>query len=381
MNEQIPGLQQPAEVREAAPSSAPAPGPLTRKQVMQRLLLLFASLLLLAAVGGALYLLRTRALAGEVARARTLLGTNQGKEVIASLAEKYPDNAEIQFLHCQQLALTGGDVTAQAKLARAAALGYPEDQIKRQGWIIAALTDFKKAQPALEALLSADPDDRDVALSLALGYSHYNRLPKAEKLAGEILERNPNDGPALCLRGRLLLMANNPPRAAEDLKKAVALGKDTYYYFGAHLLLGESMERLNDIPEAYAIYKECRAEQPENVKAIYRFGVCARSLGRLDEAMEAFQEILKLRPDDVEPQLQVESIYLLQKQYSQALDILKKVIAMYPEEPQALAEMAKIYKLMGDAEKASQFEKRHRDLIERMEKRRKTKAPPTAPDK
>src|SRR5262249_14995434 len=162
---------------------------------------------LLAAAGGALYMLHMRAVAGKVARAQELLGTRQGKEAIARLAEEYPNNAAAQFLHCRQLSLDGDDAQAQIKLAPAAAPGYPEDQAARQGWLSTALANFPKAQQALDAMLAADPDDRDVTMSLALGYSQVNR-PRAITLASRILERNPDDGPALCLRGRVLLESN-----------------------------------------------------------------------------------------------------------------------------------------------------------------------------
>jgi tetratricopeptide (TPR) repeat protein len=378
MTEHIPGLDQAAPVREASPGDETGAQPPHRKRALKRALIVLGSLVLLAALGATLYVLRARAVAGEVARARELLGTRPGKEAIASLAEKYPKNAEVQFLHARQLSLDGSDAEAQIKLARAAAFGYPEDQVVRQGWFITALANFPRARPYLEAMLAADPGDRDAAMSLALGYSQVNR-PRAVALATRILERNPDDGPALCLRGRVLLETNDTQRAAQDLTRAVAQGKDTFYSFGARMLLGECMEKLNDLPAAYALYKECRAEQPENIRTLYRFGLCARDLERLDEAMEAFQEILQRRPDDVEPLLKVATLYDLKKQHPQALKILKKVEAMYPEEPQVLVQLTKIYRSMGDEERAREYETRYRKVIKNAEERQRSREPAVTP--
>ncbi|TMQ32115.1 MAG: hypothetical protein E6K70_20320, partial [Planctomycetota bacterium] len=171
MTEHIPGLDQAAPAPQAGPGAEPGAQAPRRKRALKRALIVLGSLVLLAALGAALYLLRARAVAGEVARARELLGTRPGKEAIAGLAEKYPNNAEVQFLHARQLSLDGSDAEAQIKLARAAALGYPEDQVVRQGWLITALANFPRAQPHLEAMLAADPEDCDAAMSLALGYS------------------------------------------------------------------------------------------------------------------------------------------------------------------------------------------------------------------
>src|SRR5437879_1314527 len=109
MSEQIPELERLDLAQKRAPLQATDIQPPRRKMVLKRALILLGSLLFVAAVGVALYLLHVRAIAHEVAQARALLGTNQGKDIIARLADKYPNNAEIQFLHCQELALAGGD--------------------------------------------------------------------------------------------------------------------------------------------------------------------------------------------------------------------------------------------------------------------------------
>ena len=71
-----------------------------------------------------------------------------GDDVVLTVASAADGRSFRVFTRLARLA--GGDAPARAKLVRAAALGYPEDQITRQGWILAGLEDFKKAQPALE---------------------------------------------------------------------------------------------------------------------------------------------------------------------------------------------------------------------------------------
>jgi hypothetical protein len=78
------------------------------KHSMKKFLVVLGSLIVAAGVAGALYIQRTRSLANDLAQARELLETRQGKELIARLAARYPGNAEVQFLRCRQLALDAG---------------------------------------------------------------------------------------------------------------------------------------------------------------------------------------------------------------------------------------------------------------------------------
>jgi len=289
----------------------------------------------------------------------------------------------VQFLRCRQLALSTDALEAQVVLNRAAALGYPEDQVRRQRWILVAFTDFRQAEPYLQEMLAKNKDDRDVAMSLARGYIQARRLHAAENLVTPILNRNPDDGEALCLRARIRLADSNTERAAEDARKALALGADKFYHFAARMLLAECMEKLNQVPRAYALYKQCKAERPNNIRAIYQFALCAKSLERLDEAQEALDEFLQLQPGNVDALLEMSNLRILKKENAEALKILKTVESKYPNEPQVLAQLAKIYTILGEPAKAEEYAKRHQEWINRLEDTSKDKQspPPETPPK
>src|SRR5713226_9610367 len=93
-----------------------------REHAMKKFLVVLGLLIVVAGAAGALYVQRTRSLANDIAQARELLETRQGKDLIARLAARYPGNAEVQFLRCRQLALDADLVEAQLVLGQAAAL-------------------------------------------------------------------------------------------------------------------------------------------------------------------------------------------------------------------------------------------------------------------
>jgi tetratricopeptide (TPR) repeat protein len=357
------------------------------KHAMKKFLIVLGLLGVVAGAAGALYVQRTRSLANDLAQARELLETRQGKELIARLAARYPSNAEVQFLRCRQLALDADIVEAQLVLGQAAALGYPNDQVRRERWILTAFSNFRQAESYLQEMLAGNKDDRDVAMSLARGYMQGNKLRTAESLVSPIIQRNPADGEALCLRARIRLLDLNTVRAADDARKALALGEDKFYHFAARMLLAECLVKLTDrdrdnLRRAYELYKLCKAERPDNSQALYQFALCATYVERFDEALAAFNEFLELRPGNVDVLLEISKIRMLKKEYEEALKIIKTVELQYPDDPQVLAQLAKIYTLLDRPDKAKEYEKRHKEWIKRLEEKSKDKqtpAPETPP--
>jgi len=81
--------------------------------------------------------------------------------------------------------------------------------------------DFKTALPYLEEARKGAKDDRDVALRTAEAYLGVGRAPDARKVLEEILRKDPGDGDARVLLGRVLLSAGQLDQAFDQVKTAV----------------------------------------------------------------------------------------------------------------------------------------------------------------
>ena len=77
------------------------------------------------------------------------------------------------------------------------------------------------------------------------------------------------------------------------------------------------------------------------------------------------------------------NLRILKKENAEALKILKTVESKYPNEPQVLAQLAKIYTILGEPAKAEEYAKRHQEWINRLEDTSKDKQspPPETPPK
>jgi tetratricopeptide (TPR) repeat protein len=254
-------------------------------------------------------------------------------------------------------------------LNKAAGLGWPRAQVERQRWITISNRDFAKAEPYLIELLDKSANDREVTLALAVGYNRKKLPHRATVLLDRLLQTDPNDGAALTARGTAMMQMLQADRALPDLEKADSVSGDHYYHYRAQFLLAECLRTLGQIEKAIEVYGKCSQEIPTDMAAIYNAGVCAHYLGRPDEAMADFQEVLRLRPDDVETLLQVAYLHDERRDLDEALAVLRKIEAAYPDEPQMLVQMAKTYQAKGNLEEAAKYRRRFEDLKRQWEER------------
>src|SRR5205807_9902441 len=191
---------------------------------MKNALVIGTLLLVPGLVGAGVYWQRTRSLGAHRARALTLLGGRDASATLLTAADRFPDHAEPQFLAAQQPGYEAKFAKAEDYLRRAAAPGWPRAAVDRQHWLFLLHNDFRAAEPHLQRLRETDPDDVDVLVGLGLGYTKIGRLPMAEALAHRALQIDPDNGAALCLRGKVQFQLRHRDWALADLDRALMLG-------------------------------------------------------------------------------------------------------------------------------------------------------------
>jgi tetratricopeptide (TPR) repeat protein len=329
---------------------------------MNRLVVILG-ILLVASVGAlGLYWQRSQAFNHQLTEARAAVGTRHGTELLHRLAERYPDNGELQFLHARQLRLDQHPDRALDALHLAAQLGWPRPQVDRELLLVRALTEFSQAEPKLQALLDSDPDDRDVNLSLAFGYSRGRQVKKAEALVNSVLEKDPDDGLALCLRGRLRLQKGQPHEARPDLEKTVRLGGDRSYVGDARLLLANCLLEVGNFEGALRLFRECEVEEPDNPRVLFGAGRAAWYLNRWTEAEAAFRSVLRVQPDHLDALSQLAYIHEERGERGEALRLLEEAAKQDPAWYELHVRIAKILLAQGQPERAAEHRRRAEEL-------------------
>jgi len=198
--------------------------------------------------------------------------------------------------------------------------------------------------------------------------------------------------------GRAHLEAGEYAEAIADLNAAIEANPDSAE---AHLLLGQAYNRTNDLLEAKDEFSTVLELDPESSAAHHNLGVTYFQLGSLDAALAEFQVALELDPDAadthyqlgvvylnlsfpsgdamappdpqlleqaagefesalalkegmLEARIGMANIYILQANYSEAIEILQQVIEQKPDSLEAHYALGRAYTQGGDTEKACQ---------------------------
>jgi tetratricopeptide (TPR) repeat protein len=147
---------------------------------------------------------------------------------------------------------------------------------------------LKEAREDLEAALKNRPDD-------ALACSFMAEMEESPAVALPWLDRgvraNPESFMIRMRRARVLALLNRNPEAREELDLATRLNPGHYYGW---YLRGALRGRTGDMEGAYQDFKETTRRAPLNESAWFNLGATAKNTGRFREAVDAWEQALKL---------------------------------------------------------------------------------------
>lgn len=137
-------------------------------------------------------------------------------------------------------------------------------------------------------------------------------------------------------------------RAVADFQAALAQSKSLEGYFG----LGNALTSLGRVDEAIIAYQEALKINPNHIPTLSNLGVAYYQQGRLREAQDTFRKVLSLNPDDAETH------YLLAAALIQAGDLaaaeqeLMRALELKPNLPEARFGMGVLRRLQGRTDEA-----------------------------
>ena len=253
------------------------------------------------------------------------------------------------------------------------------------GQVALSRRSYSEAINYFETALASAPDANRIHYSLAMAYRGFGNAEKAkDHLAqqGSVGVRAADplvDGLQQLIkgerihliRGRLALEARRYVEAANEFRKAIEAKPDS---LSAHINLGAVLTQTGDLQGASAQFEEALRIDTENTVAHYNLAVLlardnqhepaighlydvlkvypddlgARFLlaqellrsSRLEEARAEFARVAQVDPNNEEAMLEEAKLLFRQKRYQQALDILEKGHARYPQKGQTAVMLA-----------------------------------------
>lgn len=166
----------------------------------------------------------------------------------------------------------------------------------------------------------SDSDGFANLLDLAVLRSVLDDHQNAIHAATRALEKSPGSGQALQVRARVLARAGKLDEAFADVESAMSFDPDDYRL---HLLKAELLVRGGDdrsaLEELDRTYVQGSSIGPSRIRA----GVLTR-LGRHEEAIAAWTEVLRMDPEDAEAYLARASVFCELRSWHQAIADLEK---------------------------------------------------------
>jgi cytochrome c-type biogenesis protein CcmH/NrfG len=195
--------------------------------------------------------------------------------------------------------------------------------------------------------------------------------------------------PALFLTGELLAYRQTQTRPAaaarEDAYRAnnigVALLEQFKYKEGAeafksalkidpklnlvHINLSIALFNVPDLPTAQREAQNAAALVPEAPQPYYILGLIAKLQSKPDEALAAFQRVLKIDPNDVGTNINVGQLYSQQRKYPEAIAAFRLALAAEPYNATALYNLGQALMRAGQRDEGQKATERFRQLRER----------------
>ncbi|GJE86877.1 ANAPC3 and TPR domain-containing protein [Phanerochaete sordida] len=262
---------------------------------------------------------------------------------------------------------------------------------QRSAWVMAMvgkahyeMSEYSAAERAFEAVRSLEPYrlwDMEVYSTLLW---HLQRHVKLSYLAHELLAINPRSPEAWIAVGNCFSLQKERSQALtcfhraaqldttcayaytlsghesidDDLDKAItffefALRADARHY-NAWYGLGTCYMRMSRLRQAEYHYGKAAEIHPHNAVLLGCVGMVKERQGKLDAALDLFDEAVRLSPDNALVRYHRAKVLIAMKKYKRAAEDLEALRDTSPDESNVVFQLAKVYRLMGDKVKSAQ---------------------------
>ncbi len=183
-----------------------------------------------------------------------------------------------------------------------------------------------------------------------------DNLQEADAASRKAVELDPESAEAHASRGLAVYLAKKYEEAEKEFQIAIRLNPklfEAYYFFARTRFQQGKLE------EAAKLFERACQVQPDDYQASTLLGTTYGALGRKADAAAAFrrgaklaEKHLELHPDDARALYLGANCWCQLNERERALDWAQRALAMDPEEPSILYNVACIYAILGQTEDA-----------------------------
>ncbi|MDR1757957.1 MAG: tetratricopeptide repeat protein [Bacteroidales bacterium] len=150
------------------------------------------------------------------------------------------------------------------------------------------------AEENLQKAIALSPDNNEARLKLAELYFHLNMLEDCYRTLDEAIARSPHNPRAHLIRAFCLKEQGDTTGYLRMLSLAIDQNPKE---IKAYLELGYFYQQKND-PVGIAYYQNALKVDPENTEINYNLALFYQELGQLDKALEQYNILLQINPNN-----------------------------------------------------------------------------------
>jgi tetratricopeptide (TPR) repeat protein len=233
-----------------------------------------------------------------------------------------------------------------------------DEQLADAHWGLAnvyeGLQRYQEAFEEMKQTAELDPNNLDVRVKLGNyylmgGQQSAAAVSEAERLAKEILQKNPNHIEGHILMGSVLFAQDHKPEAFAELNRAIEIDPQRVE---SYLSLARFHAMMKDTATAAATFQRAISVNSSSALAHYEYGKFLVQVNRADEAENEFQRAVQVDPNNREARFVVASFYLVNKRYAKAEDAYKALAELDKDKPEGRSVLGDFYGATGRLDEA-----------------------------
>lgn len=216
------------------------------------------------------------------------------------------------------------------------------------------LQRYQEAFEEMKQVAELDANNLDVRVKLGNYYLMGGKqsaaaLSEAERMAKDVLQKNPNHIEGHILMGSVLFQQDHKPEAFAELNRAIEIDPQRVE---SYLSLARFYALTNDKDTAEASFKRAIAVNNSSALAHYEYAKFLVQTNRVDAAENEFQLAVQVDPNNREARFVLASFYLVNKRYAKAEDAYKALAELDKDKPEGRSVLGDYYGATGRLDEA-----------------------------
>ena len=183
----------------------------------------------------------------------------------------------------------------------------------------------------LQAAQEQYADDPHGLQNIAEVFRKREQYEEALKWYDKVFEINPDYTQAYADKGDALFRLKRYEEAIESLGRAIALQPDMSTVPTLRVLMGEAAQALGRLEEASEQYELVLKDDPRHVNAIDRLAMVRYEEGRHEDALELYRRHLAIDPDSANTYTNIGVLFYKTGRFEEARETMKQALSLDPQ--------------------------------------------------